>query len=107
MKWTNRILGQTIVKDSAYLMVFRCTNYLKLRNFQYKYLMCIVPNNIYLFKCKIVPTVLCDFCTMQEENNAHLFWDIYSQEFWSHIRNVQNDHNMHVDISYQNLSFEC
>ena len=38
---------------------------------------------------------------MQEENNAHLFWDcIYSQEFWSHIRIFLNDHNMQVDISY-------
>ena len=32
-------------------MAFRCTNDVKLRNFQYKYLMRIVPNNRYLFKC--------------------------------------------------------
>ena len=43
---------------------------------------------------------------MQEENNAHLFWDcIYSQEFWSHIRIFLNDNNMQVDISYLNISF--
>ena len=43
-------------------------------------------------------------CTMQEENNAHLFWDfIYSQEFLPHIRNFLNDHNMQVDISYLNI----
>ena len=82
MKLTNEFLGQNIVWDSAYLMAFWCTNDVKLRNFQYKYLMRIVPNNRYLFKCQIAPTVLCDFCSMQEENNAHLFWDcIYSQEF--------------------------
>ena len=43
---------------------------------------------------------------MQEENNAHLFWEcMYTQEFWSHIRNFLNDHNMQVDISYLNISF--
>ena len=43
---------------------------------------------------------------MQEETNAHLFWDcIYSQEFWSHIRIFLNDNNMQVDISYLNISF--
>ena len=106
MKWLNEFLGQNIDWNSAYLMAFRCTNDVKLRNFQYKYLMCIVPNNRYLFKCQIAPTVLCDFCSMLDENNAHLFWDcIYSQEFWSHIRIFLNDHNMQVDISYLNISF--
>ena len=28
-----------------------------------------------------------------------------TQEFWSHIRNVLNDHNMQNDISYLNISF--
>ena len=66
----------------------------------------IVPNNRHLFKCKISPTVLCDFCSMPEENNAHSFWDcIYSQELWSHIRIFLNDNNMQVDISYLNISF--
>ena len=106
MKRTMEFLDQNIDWDSAYLMAFRCTNDVKLRNFQYKYLLRIVPNNRYLFNCKIAPTVLCDFYSMQEENNAHLFWDcIYSQEFWSHIRIFLNDHNMQVDISYLNISF--
>ena len=54
----------------------------------------------------MAPTVLCDICTMKEDNNVHLFWDcLYSQEFWSNIRNFQTDHNMQVDISYLNISF--
>ena len=59
MKWTNKFLGQNIVWDSAYLMAID----VKLRNFQYKYLMRIVPNNRYLFKCKIARTVICNFCS--------------------------------------------
>ena len=66
----------------------------------------IEPNNRHVFKCKIAPTVLCDFCSLQEENNAHLFWDcIFPQEFWSHIRIFLNDHNMQVDISSLNKCF--
>ena len=65
-------------------MAQRCTIDMKLRNFQYKYLMRIVPNNKNLFKCKLSPTVLCHFCAMQEETNAHLFWEsFYVQEYWS------------------------
>ena len=50
-----------------YQMSFSCTVDVKLRNFNYKYLMRIIPNNRYLFKCKLVPSVLCDFCSMQED----------------------------------------
>ena len=86
-------------------MEFLCTNDVKLRSFQYKYLMRIVPNNRYLFKCKIAPTKLCDICIMQKENNTHLFWVcMYTQEFWSHIRNFLNNHNIQVDISYLDIS---
>ena len=106
LKWTNECSDQNIVCDSVCLIAFRCTNYVKLRNFQYDFLMRIVPNNRYLFKCKRTPTSLCDFCTMQEENNAHLFWGrMYTQEFWSHLRNFLNDHFMQVDIFVSEYKF--
>ena len=61
-----------------------CTVDVKLINFDYKYLMRIIPNNRYLFKCKLVPSVLYDFCLMQEETNVHLFWQCwYIQDLWS------------------------
>ena len=50
-----------IVWELTYQMSIRCTIDIKLRNFQYKYLMRIIPNNKYLLKCKLAPTVLCDF----------------------------------------------
>ena len=56
-------------------MAQRCKIDMKLRNFQNKYLMRIVRNNKYLFECKIAATALCDFCAMQEESNAQLFWN--------------------------------
>ena len=79
-------------------MAHRCTIDMKLRNFQCKYLMRIVPNNKYLFKCKLAPTVLCDFCAMQEEINAHLFWEcFYVQEYWSRIQTFLKNNNLEIE----------
>ena len=58
-------------------MAHRCTIDMKLRNFQYKYLARILPINKYLFKCKLDPTFLCEFCAMQEETNTHLFLNAF------------------------------
>ena len=57
VKWTNNFHNYDIVWEVAYQMAHRCTIDMKLRNFQYKYLMRIVPNNKYLFKCKLAPIV--------------------------------------------------
>ena len=87
-------------------MAHRCTIDMKLRNFQYKYLMRIVPNNKYLFKYKLAPTVLCDFCAMQEETNAHLFWECsYVQEYWSKIQKFLKDNNLEIELTYYRISF--
>ena len=87
-------------------MSHRCTIDIKLRNFRYKYLMRIMPNNKYLFKCKLAPTVLCDFCAMQEETNAHLFWDChFVQGYWSKIQKFLQDNNCEIDLSYYRISY--
>ena len=66
----------------------------------------IVPNNKYLFKCKLAPTVLCDFCAMQEETNAHLFWECsYVQEYWSKIQKFLKDNNLEIELTYYRISF--
>jgi len=43
----------------------------KLRSFQYKYLMNIVPNNEKLFKYGMIESSLCDFCSTRPESNIH------------------------------------
>ena len=35
----------------------------------------IVPNNKYLFKCKLASNILCDFCAIKAE--AHLCWECF------------------------------
>ena len=87
-------------------MSFNCTVDVKLRNFNYKYLMRIVLNNKYLFKCKLVPSVLCDFCVRQEETNAHLFWECwYIQDLWSKIQGILTNNNIEIQLSYFTISF--
>ena len=40
---------------------------------------------------------LCDFRAMQEETNAHLFWEcFYVQEYWS---------NLEIDLTYHRIRF--
>ena len=68
-----------------------CTVDVKLRNFNYKYLMRIIPNNKYLFKCKLVPYVLCEFCSMQ----VNLFWQCwYIQDLSSKVQEILTSNNM-------------
>jgi len=45
----------------------------KLRSFQYKYIMPIVPNNEKLFKYGMIESSLFNFCSTSSESNIHLF----------------------------------
>ena len=60
-KWAKEFPNQELKWPQIYLMSFNCTIDVKLRNFNYKYLMRIIPNNKYLFKCKLAPSVLATF----------------------------------------------
>ena len=77
VKWTNEVQNYDIVWEVAYQMAHRCTIDMKLRNFQYKYLMRIVPNNQHLFKCKLSPTVLCDFVQCKKKLMHIYFGNIF------------------------------
>ena len=86
-KWIADFPDQDFNWSQLYTMALKGTIDLKngkrkvqecqLHAFQYKYLLRILPNNKFLFKCKIPPSVLCDFCSMHEEGNAHLFWECW------------------------------
>ena len=87
----------TLNWKSIYTNTLRAIKDIKIQNFQYKYLMCIIPNNNSLLKCKLVNSALCDFCTMDIETNTHTFWEcIYVQQFWRDLVNFL--HEFHIDI---------
>ena len=56
-KWAKEFPQREMNWSQFYQISFSCTVDVKLRNFNYKYLMRIIPNNRYLFKCKLVPSV--------------------------------------------------
>ena len=78
----------------------------KIRAFQYKYLMRIVPNNQFLYKCNISNSSLCDFCSMHVETNKHLFWEFqYSRAFWTDLEIFFNEKQITVRLDYKMISF--
>ena len=100
-KWTDDFPQEQLNWSQYYQMSINCTVDVKLRNFNYTrtYLMRIVPNNKYLFKCKLAPSVLCDFCARHEETNAHLFWECwYVQDLWSQIREILTFNNSEIQL---------
>ena len=43
---------------------------------------------------------------MQEETNAHLFWQYwYVQDLWSQIQEILNFNTIEIQLSYLNISF--
>ena len=79
----------------------------KLQNFQYKFLMRIIPTNKFLLKCNIAMSALCDFCTMEIETINHLFWEcLYVQQFWTELLNLLKDSNVDITFSLRTITFE-
>ena len=106
VKWEAEFPEQEFKWSQHYQMSFSCTIDVKLRIFQYKYLMRYIPNNKYLFKSNIAPSVLCDFCLMQEESNSHPYWECWHvQEFWSKIQNFLLINNLEIQLNYFRISF--
>ena len=76
IKWEQEI-DQDINWKHIHTIPLRSLINTKIRAFQYKYIMRIVPNNKFLYQCKINNTSLCDFCSMNVESNKHLFWECH------------------------------
>ena len=105
-KWKTMFNDLNINWKSIYMLPFKTTIDTKLREFQYKYIMRIIPTNTYLFKCKIVTSNLCDFCNSYTETVNHLFWECQSaQQFWSELKTFLNNINIIVTFDLQNITF--
>ena len=85
-KWNDTFPDEHLNWENIYATLQKSTNDIKLENFQYKFLMRIIPTNQFLAKCQLVSSTLCDFCNMETETIAPLFWEcIHVQEFWTSI----------------------
>ena len=63
IKWNEQFSDETLQWKNIYLTVFKSTNDIQFRNFQYKYIMRIVPK-LYYNKFYVSVVTLCDiFCS--------------------------------------------
>ena len=105
IKWENEF-GEDINWNNILEIPFKCLIDTKLRTFQYKYIMRIIPNNKFLYKCNITNTSLCDFCCMNVETNKHMFWECtIIRAFWTDIENYLSSKDIHVLLNYSIISF--
>ena len=105
-KWED-ILNDTVLDwKNIYLTPIKSTIDTILRDFQYKFLMQIIPTNSFLLKCKISNTNLCDFCNRNIETVKHLFWECHhSQHFWSQLKTFLLGLGILIELNYELIYF--
>ena len=105
-KWKAIFDNSELNWKSIYMLPFKTIIDTKLREFQYKYIMRIIPTNTYLFKCKITMSNLCDFCNSYTETVNHLFWECQnSQQFWSELKTFLANKNINITFDLLNIIF--
>ena len=78
--------------SKSFKHIYEITNTVKLRNFQYKLLLCKVPTNVELTEWKIVMDSSCTFCKEQNEDLVHLLLECkFSKRLWNVVKsNFEN-----------------
>jgi hypothetical protein len=83
VKWEQKLDTEL---DGSMLLndIYRITNDTKLRNFQFKLLHHILPNNNLLHKIGIKNSALCNFCNQEEDSVLHYLWGCpVGKRFWT------------------------
>ena len=102
-KWTEQFNYENINWKTIYTTSLKATKDIKLQNFNYKFLMRIIPTNKFLLKCNIGHTALCEFCSMEIETLNHLFWEcIHVQHFWTNLSVFLQEISILTGIQYIN-----
>ena len=106
IKWNEQFSDETLQWKNIYLTVFKSTNDIKLCNFQYKYIMRIVPTNQFLAKCNIVGSALCEFCSMEIETVSHVFWECaHVQQFWTSVTDLLRVCDSSINLTVKTTTF--
>ena len=79
----------------------------KLKVFQYKLLLRILPTNRLLRLRKIRQSNLCSFCDKETESISHLFWECESVlRFWNSLSLLVSETNvLQIDFNQRNILF--
>ena len=83
VKWEHK-LDTELDGSMLFNDIYRITNDTKLRNFQFKLLHHILPNNKLLHKMGIKNSALCNFCNQEEDSILHYLWGCpVAKRFWT------------------------
>ena len=105
-KWEKIHNNNLIEWKNNYTRIFKTTIDTKMRSFQYKFIMNIVPTNAYLYKCRLANSTLCDFCSRHEETIEHIFWKCnHIQALWNNLVNFLKEKNITLTLSFQDICF--
>ena len=104
-KWKTTLMEDSIDWKNMYMKPIKLTNETKLREFQFKFLNRIVPNNSFLFKCKIASSNLCDFCNANPDSLEHMFWKCqHIQHFWTQFTShILTPLNTNKNVCFKNI----
>ena len=73
--------------NAAFVLIPKTTIEIKIRNFQYKFLHRILPNNKLLYYMQKVDSSTCAFCKQEEDSLEHMFWNCsITQKFLHEIK---------------------
>ena len=87
VKWEHK-LDTELDGNMLFNDINRITNDTKLRNFQFKLLHHILPNNKLLHKMGIKNSALCNFCNQEEDSILHYLWGCpVAKRFWTSFNN--------------------
>ena len=106
-KWNITFENEELNWKKIYTNPIIATNDITIREFQYKCLKRITPSNVFLRKCKLVSSSLCDFCKMEIETVRHMFWEcMYVQAFWMQLKDCLNANGIEINITFKQKLLE-
>jgi hypothetical protein len=99
-KWRH-VIEMEDENNALFDHIERVTIVNKLRSFQFKFLHRILYFNDKLFKCKLAPSALCEFCNEAIDSIDHrYFYCNITQGFWKELNHwIQNKYNIDCTIN--------
>jgi len=69
-----------------------------------------IPNNRFLFICKLKSHNICDFCSMCLDSNKHMFWECHViQKLWMEVKHYFITTSLcqptNFELSYEKINF--
>ena len=105
-KWEETINSQ-FNWETIFGNIYKTTIDTKLRNFQFKLIHNILPDNKILKKMGIVDSDLCNFCNIERDSVIHYIWYCPSaQQYWNSVKTWLNTiFDIGLDLSLKNIIF--